>query len=120
MVTPGRYPLAIVGAGALGLHFAAGLAAAGPVALVARNAGVVAADGAVLADAVPAGIASFAWSCTSTGAATAVFTPASGTGAVNVTLGTFPPGAAVSCAVTAQTSASLPAEVKNARFLAMA
>ena len=38
MVTPGRYPLAIVGAGALGLHFAAGLAAAGPVALVARNA----------------------------------------------------------------------------------
>lgn len=38
MTTPGRYPLAIVGAGALGLHFAAGLAAVGPVALVARNA----------------------------------------------------------------------------------
>ena len=38
MATPGRYPLAIVGAGALGLHFAAGLAAVGPVALVARNA----------------------------------------------------------------------------------
>ena len=85
--------------------------------LVARNAGVVAADGAVLADAVPTGIDSFAWSCASTGAATAVFTPASGTGAVNVTLGTFPPGAAVSCAVTAQTSASLPAEVKNSATL---
>ena len=38
MATPGRYPLAIVGAGALGLHFAAGLAAVNPVALVARNA----------------------------------------------------------------------------------
>ena len=48
MVTPGRYPLAIVGAGALGLHFAAGLAAAGPVALVARNA--------ARADALRAGV----------------------------------------------------------------
>ncbi|MCK6393243.1 ketopantoate reductase family protein [Zoogloea sp.] len=38
MATPGRYPLAILGAGALGLHFAARLAAVGPVALVARNA----------------------------------------------------------------------------------
>ena len=38
MARPGRYPLAIVGAGALGLHFAAGLAAVSPVALVARNA----------------------------------------------------------------------------------
>ncbi|MBS0352437.1 MAG: 2-dehydropantoate 2-reductase [Proteobacteria bacterium] len=33
-----RYPLAIVGAGALGLHFAARLAAVGPVAVIARNA----------------------------------------------------------------------------------
>ena len=33
-----RYPLAIVGAGALGLHFAAGLAAHGPVAVLARDA----------------------------------------------------------------------------------
>jgi 2-dehydropantoate 2-reductase len=32
-----RFPLAIIGAGALGLHFAARLAAQGPVALVARN-----------------------------------------------------------------------------------
>lgn len=32
-----RYPLAIVGAGALGLHFAARLAACGPVAVVARS-----------------------------------------------------------------------------------
>ncbi|MBN8285511.1 2-dehydropantoate 2-reductase [Zoogloea sp.] len=48
MATPGRYPLAIVGAGALGLHFAAGLAAVGPVALVARNA--------ARADALRAGV----------------------------------------------------------------
>ncbi|WP_374496037.1 ketopantoate reductase family protein [Zoogloea sp.] len=48
MVTPTRYPLAIVGAGALGLHFAAGLAAAGPVALVARNG--------LRADALRAGV----------------------------------------------------------------
>lgn len=32
-----RFPLAIIGAGALGLHFAARLAAQGPVAVVARN-----------------------------------------------------------------------------------
>ena len=32
-----RYPVAIVGAGALGLTFAARLAATGPVALVARS-----------------------------------------------------------------------------------
>ena len=48
MAPPGRYPLAIVGAGALGLHFAAGLAAVGPVALVARNA--------ARADALRAGV----------------------------------------------------------------
>ena len=34
----GRYPLAIVGAGALGLHFAARLAKVGPVAVIARSA----------------------------------------------------------------------------------
>lgn len=55
MATPGRYPLAIVGAGALGLHFAAGLAAAGPVALVARNA----ARAAVLRDGVEVGTRRF-------------------------------------------------------------
>ncbi|MBS0542364.1 MAG: 2-dehydropantoate 2-reductase [Proteobacteria bacterium] len=35
---PPRYPLAIIGAGALGLHFAARLAATIPVAVVARSA----------------------------------------------------------------------------------
>lgn len=85
--------------------------------LVASNAGVAPANGAVLADAVPTGIDSFAWSCTSTGSAAATFTPASGTGAVNVTMTTFPAGAAVSCVVTAQTSASLPVEVKNSATL---
>lgn len=55
MATPGRYPLAIVGAGALGLHFAAGLAAAGPVALVARNA----ARAAALRDGVEVGTRRF-------------------------------------------------------------
>lgn len=34
---PARYPLAIVGAGALGLHFAARLGKVGPVALIARS-----------------------------------------------------------------------------------
>lgn len=34
---PGRYPIAIVGAGALGLTFAARLAAVGPVAVIART-----------------------------------------------------------------------------------
>ena len=38
LATRPRYPLAIVGAGALGLHFAAGLAAHGPVAVLARDA----------------------------------------------------------------------------------
>lgn len=35
---PPRYPLAIIGAGALGLHFAARLVQTGPLALVARDA----------------------------------------------------------------------------------
>ncbi|WP_374480362.1 ketopantoate reductase family protein [Zoogloea sp.] len=34
---PLRFPIAIIGAGALGLHFAARLAAQGPVAVIARN-----------------------------------------------------------------------------------
>ena len=34
---PPRFPIAIIGAGALGLHFAARLAAHGPVAVIARN-----------------------------------------------------------------------------------
>lgn len=54
-----RYPLAIVGAGALGLHFAARLAQAGPLALVARDAeraqrlraGVTVGDGVYRAEA---------------------------------------------------------------------
>jgi 2-dehydropantoate 2-reductase len=37
-MTPVRYPLAIIGAGALGLHFASRLSACGPVAVVARSA----------------------------------------------------------------------------------
>jgi 2-dehydropantoate 2-reductase len=36
-MNPDRYPLAIIGAGALGLHFAARLAGRGPVAVVARS-----------------------------------------------------------------------------------
>ncbi len=36
-MTAARYPLAIVGAGALGLHFAARLAKVGPVAVIARS-----------------------------------------------------------------------------------
>ncbi|WP_374266255.1 ketopantoate reductase family protein [Zoogloea sp.] len=49
-----RYPLAIVGAGALGLHFAARLAGLGPVAVVARDAGRAAAlrAGVMVGDAV--------------------------------------------------------------------
>lgn len=42
-MSAGRYPLAIVGAGALGLSFAARLAALGPVAVVARSAAQAAA-----------------------------------------------------------------------------
>ena len=37
--SPARYPLAIIGAGALGLHFAARLAGVVPVAVIARDAG---------------------------------------------------------------------------------
>lgn len=52
---PPRYPLAIIGAGALGLHFAARLAAVGPVALVARSE----ARAAELRAGVPVGDAIF-------------------------------------------------------------
>ena len=60
-----RYPIAIIGPGALGLHFAARLAAVGPVAVVARDeaasarlrAGVHVGEASFFADAHPAAAA---------------------------------------------------------------
>ena len=54
MTTP-RYPLAIIGAGALGLHFASRLSACGPLAVVARSE----ARAAVLRAGVQVGEAGF-------------------------------------------------------------
>ena len=84
--------------------------------VTASNVGLLAADGASLADPLPSGIAAATWSCTaSSGAA---ISPASGSGALGATLTSLPAGASVSCAIAATAAASgLPASITNTASL---
>ncbi|MCU1412912.1 MAG: conserved repeat domain protein [Microbacteriaceae bacterium] len=76
------------------------------------NTGSVTADGTTVSDSLPTGIASFdSWSCTAAGGA--VCPTASGTGAINATITTFPAGSSLSYVIAATASASLPATVVN-------
>ncbi|MBN8885123.1 MAG: DUF11 domain-containing protein [Rudaea sp.] len=79
--------------------------------IVASNTGAVAADGTVVADPLPAGIASQSWTCAASGAAACP--NASGNGALSETLATFPAGSAVTYTVTATVNANPPAHVVN-------
>ena len=75
--------------------------------VVVNNTGTVPANGTVVNDPVPAGIASMTWTCA--GACGA----ASGSGAINDTIGTLPVGGSATYTVTAQVSATPPAVVTN-------
>ncbi|RUP27629.1 MAG: IPTL-CTERM sorting domain-containing protein [Curvibacter sp.] len=84
--------------------------------VTASNVGILAADGASLADPLPSGMASANWSCTASGGAS--ISPASGSGALSATLTSLPAGASVSCAITATAAASgLPVSITNTASL---
>lgn len=77
------------------------------------NTGVALANGTVINDPIPAGIASFnSWACAPT-AGSAVISPSSGTGAVSTTISSFPAGATVRCTINATVASNSPAAVVN-------
>lgn len=75
------------------------------------NTGGVAADGTLVSDPLPAGIASSTWSCLPGGGA-ACANP-TGNGAINETITTLPPGAAVAFIVTGTVAVPAPTSITN-------
>jgi uncharacterized repeat protein (TIGR01451 family) len=79
--------------------------------ITASNSGTIDATQVVVADGLPAGIASATWTCTGTGATCA---HASGSGGLNETLATLPAGSSVTYTLTATLAATgLPASIAN-------
>ena len=83
--------------------------------VTARNVGVSSADGAVLSDPVPSGIASMSWTCTPSGGA--VLSASSGSGALSATFTSLPVGGQAVCSVSATVSATPPAVLTNTASL---
>jgi uncharacterized repeat protein (TIGR01451 family) len=80
--------------------------------VIVANAGVAAAPKTVVSDPLPTGIAGATWTCVAAGGA--VCPTASGSGALNETLDTFPAGSNVTYTIAATVAASgLPAAVTN-------
>ncbi|MBR0345914.1 MAG: DUF11 domain-containing protein, partial [Rudaea sp.] len=79
--------------------------------VVASNGGSVDAGGAQVSDPIPAGITAASWTCAANGGA--VCPSASGTGALNQTIATFPAGSSLTYTLTATVSANPPAHVTN-------
>ncbi|MBR0345434.1 MAG: DUF11 domain-containing protein, partial [Rudaea sp.] len=79
--------------------------------VVASNGGSVDAGGAQVSDPIPAGITAVSWTCAANGGA--VCPNASGSGALNETIATFPVGSNVTYTLTATVSANPPAHVTN-------
>lgn len=84
--------------------------------VVASNPGPAAADGAAISDPVPAGIASQSWTCSAAGGA--VCPAASGSGAVEQTIASFPAQSSLTYEISAQVSTTPPATVTNRATLA--
>ena len=78
--------------------------------LVVANAGYVAADGARLTDAVPVGLTNVTWTCQGQ-VGGAICPQASGTGAIDDTIDTFPAGSSLTYLVTG--SVGLSGEITN-------
>ncbi|MDC8014618.1 DUF6923 family protein [Tahibacter soli] len=79
--------------------------------IVVRNIGTAAAIDAQIADPMPAGVASYAWTCAAAGG---VACPnASGTGAIAETVPAFPIGGMLTYTVTATLTATPPANLVN-------
>ncbi|QYH34663.1 DUF11 domain-containing protein [Salinibacterium sp. M195] len=81
----------------------------------ASNVGLVNANGAIVADTIPAGITSFEWTCSA--ADGAVCPNARGVGAINETIATFPAGSALVFTVKATVAAVPPADIVNTALL---
>ncbi|GAA0724753.1 DUF7507 domain-containing protein [Dokdonella soli] len=79
--------------------------------VTARNTGSVAAPNTTVSDPIPTGITGYAWTCSATGGA--VCPNASGSGALNETIATFPAGSTVTYTITATVSTNPPAQVTN-------
>jgi len=75
------------------------------------NVGTAAATNVVISDPMPAGIASYAWTCAASGGAACA--NASGSGAVNQTIASIPPGGALTYTVAAVLSANPPSSITN-------
>lgn len=75
------------------------------------NPGATAADGAQIADPVPAGVASQTWTCVAAGGA--VCPAASGSGPITGAVATFPAGGSLTYTVTATLTAAPPATLTN-------
>lgn len=79
--------------------------------IVASNTGTVAADGTTVSDPVPAGIATFEWVCSAFGGASCP--GASGSGAINAVIATFPAGSSVIFDVTATVGSDAGGDIVN-------
>ncbi len=85
--------------------------------ITAHNAGQVPVTQAHIADPLPAGLDNASWTCTSSGAAPCV--PASGTGAVDVTVASLAAGDSVTIQLATTVSAQPPASLVNTASLAV-
>lgn len=85
--------------------------------ITARNAGQVPVTQAHITDPLPAGLDNASWTCTSSGAAPCV--PASGTGAVDVTVASLAAGDSVTIELATTVSAQPPASLVNTASLAV-
>lgn len=81
------------------------------------NTGVVAADGSIVSDPLPAGIRSGSWTCTATGGASC---PAgSGSLPLNQTIATFPASSVVTYAITARVADDARGAVTNSASVSL-
>lgn len=85
--------------------------------ITAQNAGQVPVTQAHIRDALPAGLENASWTCSSSGAAPCV--PASGAGAVDVTVASLAAGDSVTIQLAAIVSAQPPASLVNIASLAV-
>lgn len=77
------------------------------------NTGAAPADGALISDSVPNGIANFnSWTCAPV-SGSAVISPNTGSGVLSATVSSFPAGAVVRCTINATIAASPPITVTN-------
>jgi len=79
--------------------------------ITVANVGTVTATNVVISDPVPAGIASYEWTCTATNGASCA--AASGSGGISETIASFPPGGRLTYTVLATLDMNPPTSVLN-------